>query len=261
LGDDFVSFEKPKIVCFACNWTFSEQELAVSRIRKVANVNVVRVLCIGRIDPVTVLDTFIKGVDGVLLIGCAPPDCHFVEGNIYAELTVNVLKKLLALADLGPERLEILWVSPLEEVRFTKIIEQIAGQLEKLGPSPLAGQKCDESILENVSAAKNAVADFRLRALIGREKELTQTANVYGERVSREEFDALLDKVVKAEFIRHKVLLLTMKKPFSVKELAKALNMKPAVVLRHILNMRGNGMIALASVEGTTPLYKALEVQ
>jgi F420-non-reducing hydrogenase iron-sulfur subunit len=261
LGDDYVSFEKPKIVCFACNWTFSEQELAVSRIRKAANVNVVRVLCIGRIDPVTVLDTFIKGVDGVLLVGCAPPDCHFVEGNIYAELTVNLLKKLLALADLEPERLKIRWVSLLEEVTFTKIIEQFARQLEKLGPSPLAEQENHEDILENVSAAKNAVADFRLRALIGKEKELTQTTNVYGERVSQEEFDALLDEAVKAEFIRHKVLLLTMKKPISVKELAKALNMKPNVVLRHILNMRRNGMIALASVKGTTPLYKALEVQ
>ena len=255
-----MSFEEPKIVCFVCNWAFSEEELAVSRTRKVANVSVVRVMCIGRIDPVIVLETFIKGVDGVLLVGCTPPDCHFVEGNVYAELAGNVLKKLLALADLEPERLELRWVSPIEEVKFTKIIEDFASQLEKLGSSPLAREKCDVNILENVLTAKSAVADFRLRALIGKEKELTQSANVYGERISREEFDALLDEVVKAEFIRHKVLLLTRKKPFSVKELAKALNMKPAVVLRHILNMRRNGMIALASVEGTTPLYKALEV-
>jgi F420-non-reducing hydrogenase iron-sulfur subunit len=261
LEDDFVRFEKPKIVCFACNWTFSEQELAVSRIRKVANVNVVRVLCIGRIDPVIVLETFIKGVDGVLLVGCAPPDCHFVEGNIYAELTVNVLKKMLVLADLEPERLELRWVSPIEEVRFTNVLNDFAGQLEKLGVSPLAREKHDVNILENVLAAKNAVLDSRLRALIAKEKELTQSANAYGERVSREEFDALLDEAVKAEFIRHKILLLTKKKPFSVKELAKALNMKPAVVLRHILNMRRKGTVALASVEGTTPLYKTLEVQ
>jgi len=256
-----MSFEEPKIVCFVCNWAFSEEELAVSRTRKVANVNVVRVMCIGRIDPVIVLETFMKGVDGVLLVGCAPPDCHFVEGNVYAELAGNVLKKLLALADLESERLELRWVSPIEEVNFTKIIEVFASQLEKLGSSPLAREKCDVNILENVSAAKNAVADFRLRALIGKEKELTQSANVYGERISREEFDALLDEVVKAEFIRHKVLLLTKKKPFSVKELAKALNMKTAVVLRHILNMRRNGMIALDSIEETTPLYKAVEVR
>lgn len=256
-----MSLKKPKIVCFVCNWTFSEQELAVSRIRKVANVNVVQVMCIGRIDPVTVLEAVIKGADGALLIGCAPPDCHFVKGNVYAELTVSVLKKLLVLADLKPERLELRWIPPIEEVRFTGIIEDFAGQLEEIGPSPLARKKCDVSILENVSAAKNAVADFRLRALIGKEEELTRSVNAYGERVSREEFNDLLDVAVKAEFIRHKILLLARKKPFSVKELARVLNMKPAVVLRHILSMRRKGMIGLENIDGRTPLYKALEVR
>ncbi|MDH5753732.1 MAG: hydrogenase iron-sulfur subunit [Candidatus Bathyarchaeota archaeon] len=256
-----MSFEEPKITCFVCNWAFSEQELAVSRTRKVANANVVRVMCIGRIDPVTVLETLMKGVDGVLMVGCAPPDCHFVEGNVYAELTVNALKKLLVLTDLEPERLELHWVSPIEEVECTKIIEDFAEQLEKLGPSPLAREKRDVTILENVLAAKNVVADFRLRALIGKEKELTMGVNAYGKRISREEFYILLDEVVKAEFIRHKILLLAKKNPFSVKELAKVLNMKPAVVLRHILNMRRKGNIALDSIEGRTPLYKAVEVR
>ena len=256
-----MSFEEPKIACFVCNWVFSEQELAVSRIRKVGNVNIVRVICIGRVDPVIVLETFEKGADGVLLVGCAPPDCHFIEGNVYAELTVNVLKKLLVLTDLEPERLELRWVSPIEEVEFAKIIKDFAERLGKLESSPLAREKCDVNILENVLAAKNAIADFRLRALIGKEKELTRSLNVYGERTSCEEFNALLDEVVKTEYIRHKLLLLAGKKSFSVKELAKVLNMKPAIVLRHIVNMRRKGMIALDSVEGTTPLYKALEVR
>jgi len=256
-----MSFEKLKLVCFTCNWAFSEEELAISKIRKVANVNVVRMACIGRIDPVIVLETFTKGADGVLLIGCAPPDCHFVQGNVFAEFTVDVLKKLLVLADFEPERLGLCWVSPIEEVKLTSIIEDFVAQLEKVGPSSLAGEKCDVNILENVLATKNAVSDFRLRALIAKEWILKKGVNVYDERISREEFDALLAEVVRAEFIRHKILLLTGKKPLSVKELAKVLNMKPAVVLRHVLNMRRKGMIALDSVEGTTPLYKAMEVQ
>jgi len=86
-------------------------------------------------------------------------------------------------------------------------------------------------------------------------RALTTSVNAYGEMISREEFDALLDEVVKAEFVRHKILLLAGKKPLSVRDLAKGLNMKPAVVLRHIVNTRRKGMIALDSVEGTTPLY------
>jgi F420-non-reducing hydrogenase iron-sulfur subunit len=261
LGDDLLGFEKLRIVCFMCNWAFSEEELATSRTGKTATVNVVQMACIGGLDPVVVFETFTKGADGVLLIGCSLEDCHFIEGSVYAEFTVNVLKKLLVLAGLEPKRLELHLVSPIKGVEFINIIEDFATQLETLGPSPLRGEKPDVNILENVWAARNAVADFRLRAFIGKEMDLIRRANVYGEKFSREEFSALLDEVVKAEFIRQKILLLTKKNPLSVKQLARVLDMKPSVVLRHILNMRRMGVMALDATEGTTPLYKALETK
>ncbi|MEA2090428.1 MAG: hydrogenase iron-sulfur subunit [Thermoproteota archaeon] len=258
-----MSFEEPKIVCFLCNWVFCDiAETKTNQTSQIPpNVNVARVMCIGRVDPVVVLETFEKGADGVLLVGCTPPDCHFVEGNLYAEYTVKMLKNLLGLIGLEPERLDIRWHSPIEEVKFIHLIKDFTAQIQKFGSSPLAGQKFDEKVLLNVLAAKNAAEDFRLRVLTGRERELTEDFNVYGEKIPQEEFDALLDEIIKAEFIRHKIHLLTKEKPLSVKEIATITNMKPALVLRHIVNMRRKGMITLDHVERTTPLYKALEVQ
>jgi F420-non-reducing hydrogenase iron-sulfur subunit len=258
-----MSFGKLKIVCFMCNWVFcNEKELVVSQERQITfEVNTVRVMCIGRVDPVIVLEVFERGADGVLLIGCTPPDCHFVEGNLYAERTVKFLKKLLALTGLGPERLELRWSSPIEEVKFAQILADFAAQIRKFGTSPLARERPDEKVLLNVSAAKNAASDFRLRVLTGREKELTEKMNVYGEKISQEELDALIDEIVKAEYIRHKIHLLTRQKPMSVKEIAAIIQIKPASVLRHIVDMRRKGMIALDRIEETTPLYKALEAQ
>jgi predicted transcriptional regulator len=117
------------------------------------------------------------------------------------------------------------------------------------------------TLLVNVLAAKNAASDFRLRVLLGREKELTEGVNVYGEKLSAEEFDALLDEIVAEEFVRHKIHVLTKTQPLSVKALAEALEMKTANVLRHIVNMRRKNMITIDHVEGTTPLYRALEVK
>jgi len=258
-----MSSGKIKIVCFMCNWAFcSETELTISHKHQIPfDVNTVRVMCIGRIDPVVILETFERGTDGILLIGCTPPDCHFVEGNLYAERIVKLLKKLLALTGLEPERLELRWSSPVEEVRFIQILNDFAAQIQKFGTSPLAGERQEEKILLNVSAAKNAVADFRLRVLTGREKELTENVNVYGEKISQEEFNTLIDEIVKAEFIRQKIHLLARQRSLSVKELAVIIRMKPALVLRHIVDMRRKGMIALDRVEEATPLYKALEVQ
>lgn len=251
----------PRIACFVCNWTFSDEKPVTGKARKPGDLDVVRIACIGGLDPVVVLETLLKGVDGVLLVGCSTPDCHFIEGSAYSEFTVAVLKKLFVLAGLEPDRLELRLISPTDDVTFKRIIDDFATSLEKLGPSSLTGKKRDENLLENVLAAKNAIADFRLRAYIGKELELTKSVNVYGERFSREEFHSLLDEVVAAEFLRHRILLLAGKKPFSVKELAEVLNMKPNVVFRHVLNMRRKGMIALDNTVGTTPLYKAVEVQ
>ena len=245
----------PKIVCFTCNWAFCEEKIRVPY-----NVNVVRVMCVGRIDPALVLETFEKGADGVMLAGCKPPDCHFIDGNLHAERAVKMLKKLLALTGLGAERVKLVWASPLEEKDLGDYAKEFSEEVWKLGSSPLKNDMLAPTVMANVEAAKNAASEFRLRVLLGREEELTEFLNAYGEKISKEEFDVLLDEIVKAEFIRYKIHCLTKAKPLSVKELAEALGIKPSTVLRHITNMRRKGMITLDKVEGNTPLYKALEV-
>lgn len=247
---------EPKIVCFMCNFAFCKSENPIP-----SNVNVTRVNCVGEMDPVMVLEMFEKGADAVMLAGCRPPDCHFVEGNLQAERAVKMLKKLLALTGLEPERLSLLWYSPLEETSFTRSAKEFSKEIGKLGASPLKNANRESMSMVNLLAAKNAASEFRLRVLLGREKELTEGVNVYGDNLTREEFDMLMNDVVEDEFIRYKIHVLTKTEPLSVKALAEVTEMKPAAVLKQIVNMRRKNMIALDSIEGTTPLYKALEVQ
>ncbi len=247
---------EPKIVCFMCNFAFCKSENPIP-----SNVNVTRVNCVGEMDPVMVLEMFENGADAVMLAGCRPPDCHFVEGNLQAERAVKMLKKLLALTGLEPERLNLLWYSPLEETSFTRSAKEFSKEIGKLGASPLKNANRESMPMVNVLAAKNAASEFRLRVLLGREKELTEGVNVYGDKLTPEEFDMLMNDVVEDEFIRYKIHVLTKTKPLSVKALAEVTEMKPASVLKQIVNMRRKNMIALDSIEGTTPLYKALEVQ
>ncbi len=95
---------------------------------------------------------------------------------------------------------------------------------------------------------------------MGRERELTEKENVYHEKLTQDEFDALLHGAVEAEFLRQKIRLLTKNEPFSVKQLAGAMRADPADILDNIVNMRRRRMITLDHVEGTTPFYKALGV-
>jgi len=256
-----VTFE-PKIVGFLCNWcSYAGADLAgVSRISYPPNIRIIRLMCSGRVDPVIVLETLAQGADGVLIAGCHPGDCHYIEGNYQAERKFKMLKKLIARTDMEPGRLRLEWVSASEGGRFAQIVTDFTNQIKALGPSPLAGEKPDPNILMDVLAAKAAAGAFRLRVLVGREKELVEKGNVYGEEVSQEEFDETMEEAIEAEYVRNRIYLMVKDEPLSVKELSKRLDLDPQTVLRHIVVMRQRGWVAVDRVEGTSPLYVALEV-
>ena len=257
-----MTFE-PRIVGFLCNWcAYAGADLAgISRITYPPNIRIIRVMCSGRIDPSFLLETLAKGADGVLVMGCHPGDCHYVEGNYQTELKVRMLKKLLAYTSLEEERLRLEWVSASEGTRFAEIIKDFTNQLRTMGPSPLAGEKPDMNVLAGMLAAKGAIEDFRLRALVGREREMIEKENAYGEKTSQEDFDEVMDNAVKAEYMRNRIYLLSKNEPLSVKEMAKRLDSDPADVLRHIVILRRRGLITVDRIEGTSPLYIALEVK
>ncbi len=256
-----MTFE-PTIIAFLCNWcSYAGADLAgVSRFSYPTSIRAIRVMCSGRVDPALVLEAFINGADGVFVMGCHLGDCHYLIGNFYAQRKIKMLKKLIALTGLEPERLRLEWVSASEGARFAELVKDFTNQMKALGPSPVAGEKPDPNILENLLAAKAAVEDFRLRVLVGREGEMVDEGNVYGEKVSQEEFDEIMDEAIAAEYIRNKMYIMLKKVPQSVKELSKRLNIDPRNVLRHIVILRQRGMVAMAKVEGTTPLWAALEV-
>jgi coenzyme F420-reducing hydrogenase delta subunit len=254
---------EPKIIGFLCNWcSYAGADLAgVSRIQYPPNIRIIRVMCSGRVDPVIVLEMFENGADGVIVTGCHPGDCHYIEGNMHEERKIKMLKMLLKLTGLGTDRLRLEWVSAAEGQRFAQVVTEFTEQIKKLGPSPISGEKLDETILLNVLSAKEAASSSRLRVLVGRELELVEKGNAYEEKIPQEEFDSLLREAVGTEFIEHKIRLLTRDKPSSVRELAETVKMEPSAVLDCIVDMRRRRMIGLDSVEGTTPLYRALEAK
>jgi len=255
-----VEFE-PKIIGFLCNWcSYAGADLAgVSRIQYPPNIRVIRVMCSGRVDPVIVLEMFADGADGVLVMGCHPGECHYLEGNLYAERRIKMLKRLMTCTGLEPERLRLEWVSASEGSRFADIVTDFTNQLKSLGPSALAGEKPDEAVLSCVRAAENAAGTSRLRTLVGREKKLTEEENVYGEKVAQEEFDELMEESVEQEYLRSRIYLLAKDKSISIEELTKHLGVDSETLLRHVVTMKRRGLLKMDRIKDDNPLYIALE--
>jgi len=129
---------EPKIVAFACNWcAYAAADLAgTSRMSYPPNVELIRVMCSGMVDPIYVLRAFEMGFDGVLIAGCHPGDCHYISGNLKAEERVQALQRLLHTLGLEDGRLRLEWCSTAEGEKFATTVTEFVAKLKELGPSP-----------------------------------------------------------------------------------------------------------------------------
>ena len=141
--DDGDNGFEPKILAFCCNWcAYAGADLAgTSRYKYPPNVIILRVLCSGRVDPGFVLKAFEKGMDGVLIAGCHPGDCHYISGNVKAEERVKMIRSLLHTLGIEDKRLRLEWVSASEGKRFAQVIDDFVNTLQGLGPIAIGGNK------------------------------------------------------------------------------------------------------------------------
>ena len=127
---------EPKIIAFLCNWcSYAGADLAgVSRIQYPPTVRVIRVMCAGRMNPSFVIKAFQNGADGVLVAGCHPGDCHYIQGNLYARRRYAVLSELIEFLGIERERFMMSWVSASEGGKFAKVVTELTDRVKKLGP-------------------------------------------------------------------------------------------------------------------------------
>jgi len=130
---------EPKIVAFLCNWcSYAGADLAgTSRIQYPPNIRVIRVPCSGRIDPFFLLASLQQGMDGVLVSGCHPGECHYLSGNYSARRKFALLKSLLEYVGIEEGRVQFSWVSASEGVRFSKVVKAVTAQVKALGPAKI----------------------------------------------------------------------------------------------------------------------------
>ncbi len=125
-----------RIVSFLCNWcSYGGADTAgVARLQQPTDLRILRVPCSGRVNPLLVVKAFLEGADGVLVSGCHPGDCHYVEGNYYARRRLELLKRFLPFMGIEPGRFEYTWVSSSEGQRWQKVATEFVEEIHRLGP-------------------------------------------------------------------------------------------------------------------------------
>ena len=127
---------EPVIIGFTCNWcSYRAADLAgTARLKYPPNVRLIRLMCSGRIDPKFVLTALAQGADGVMITGCHPGECHYLEQNYKALRRVKLLKRILGQLGIEEGRVKLVWASAAEGQRFAEEVTKMVEEVRALGP-------------------------------------------------------------------------------------------------------------------------------
>lgn len=148
---------EPKIVGFLCNWcSYRAADLAgISRARHAPNVRIIRTMCSGRVDPAFVFKALAMGADGVMIAGCHPGECHYIEQNYKTIRRYAMLKHALRQFGVEEDRVRLIWASAAEGQQLADAINKFVADVKKLGPLKWPGNWQDA---QDHMAALEAIA-------------------------------------------------------------------------------------------------------
>jgi F420-non-reducing hydrogenase iron-sulfur subunit len=131
---------EPKILAFCCNWcSYTGADMAgVTRLQYPPNIRIIRVMCSSMVHPNLVINALTKGADGIIMCGCHPGDCHYIDGNLKAQKRADAITLMLEDFGLEEERFRLEWVSASEAPRFAEVMRNMVNTIKELGPSPYA---------------------------------------------------------------------------------------------------------------------------
>jgi F420-non-reducing hydrogenase iron-sulfur subunit len=141
---------EPKIIGIFCNWcSYRAADLAGSaRIKYPPNVRIMRVMCSGRVEPDLVIKALSKGADGVLIAGCHPGECHYIEQNYKTIRRIEMLKHTIQAMGIDPRRVRLQWASAAEGVQLAAAIHEMVAEIRALGPLQWSNQRPESIDIE-----------------------------------------------------------------------------------------------------------------
>jgi coenzyme F420-reducing hydrogenase delta subunit/NAD-dependent dihydropyrimidine dehydrogenase PreA subunit len=122
----------PRLVVFICDWCL-RAAADVKILEEVPpNVRVIHIPCSGRIDPEMSLLTLRSGIDGVLICGCKPGECHYQRGTLVSACKIGLLDRMLDRMGVDNGRVRFAQIGTQERGRVQSEIAEMLQHLAAL---------------------------------------------------------------------------------------------------------------------------------
>ncbi len=122
---------KPRLLTFICDWCLRADGDIQLLESYPENVRLVHIPCSGRIDPEMALLALRSGIDGVLVCGCQPGECHYQRGTLVSACKMGLLDRMFEQMDLAGGRVSFVQIGTRDRGRIKKEIDTM---LELLSP-------------------------------------------------------------------------------------------------------------------------------
>jgi F420-non-reducing hydrogenase iron-sulfur subunit len=200
-------------------------------------------MCSGRVDLAFILRAFANGMDGVFVGGCRLRECNYItHGNFHALSVVLMFQKIMRHIGLNPERLRIQFLSSGEGILLTEVINDFCRSIREIGPFGKS-----EGLNENGLKLKLAAVSQLIPYLKLVERERLRlpfnTEEEYNRFFAGEELTRLFEELVIEKLAVSEITLLLKDNPLSTAEIAKALDLNPSEVSRHLNISSRHGLV------------------
>ncbi|MBL7200743.1 MAG: hydrogenase iron-sulfur subunit [Anaerolineae bacterium] len=119
----------PRLVVFVCDWCLRADDDVELLESYPDNVRVIHIPCSGRIDPEMALLALRSGIDGVLVCGCAPGECHYKRGTYVSACKIGLLGRMFDQMNLTDSRVRFVQIGTQDRTRIRQEVDAMLGHL------------------------------------------------------------------------------------------------------------------------------------
>ncbi len=229
-----------KLIVFCCDWcSYAGADLAgILRLEYPAEVRIIKVMCSGRVDSVLVLEALKQGIDGVMVTGCHPGECHYVHGNLEAERRVELLRSVFESSGINPRRVRVEWISASEGEKFAEVTRAFKQEIEDIG-GITSGEMDAAKIIQDVFSSE------RTRLVLGASRRAIEL-----EGVDADWYRGVLERTVREEILRERILNELRKgERLSAIEIAERINEVPKEIFWNLVAMKRRQIVLDTGIE------------
>jgi heterodisulfide reductase subunit A len=130
--------DAPKILGMLCYWCSyaSADLLGLNGNKLPVNFRSIRIRCSSSVNSGLILEAFKRGIDGIIIAGCPPKNCHHGAGNYITSKRIMLLNMFMRQLGLSSGRLKWDYIGVPMWANLAKIIGEMDKNLRTIGPNP-----------------------------------------------------------------------------------------------------------------------------